>query len=775
MDGAEVRFRATAALRREADRVAYLARRPAWRREALAGALRPDQASLKAVTAALGRRDWIAAHEHLVQHVLDRPRTFVLHPKDWVARTQAIRSDFPGATADAVRRGDSLLACRFDLLGYRNLSFSNGAHDARIDWHFDPVHQRRTPRVFWSQVPFLDPRYGDHKIVWELNRHQYWLALGRAYWLSGDPRYRHAFVEHFDSWMADNPPLAGMNWASMLELGLRSISWIWALHFFAAPIASGSDRSSWTVDLLLGLDRQLSLVADNLSRFFSPNTHLLGEALALYVAGQALPELRRASHWTSVGRSVLLEQMDRQIHRDGGHAELSTHYHRYTLDFYLLALNVARQTGDHAATPFAEACTTLARFARTMADDNGRLPAIGDDDGGMLFPIAGRSPDDGSDSLQLAAELLDAPELSAGLPAEEVVWMFGRSPSRRRPASWPSAALRETGYFVSRTPRGDHLVVDAGRHGFLNGGHAHADALSVTLTVRGRRLLIDPGTACYTINQAMRDWFRSTEAHNTVIVDGRPQSVPDGPFHWRAVAHSTARDWRSADAFDYFEGVHDGYAPTLHARAILARPGCWIVIDRVSGTGRHRADVHWHLDPAWDARPVGRASVRAEHQDGTTVWIASLADGCEIVRGTPGGSGLGWCAPLYGGVVPTSAVRFSRSGDRMLDVVTVIVDCSEQPTLERLPIIDGSDSTAAVAFSIATSDWKDTVLLTRWADTPATGRSSSAMWAAGGLETNARFVCWRENAVGAGAEVLIDGTVSRLPSLDRDLVAGALP
>ena len=42
----------------------------------------------------------------------------------------------------------------------------------------DPVHARRVPRQFWSTVPYLDPECGDHKIIWELNRHQHWLVLG---------------------------------------------------------------------------------------------------------------------------------------------------------------------------------------------------------------------------------------------------------------------------------------------------------------------------------------------------------------------------------------------------------------------------------------------------------------------------------------------------------------------------------------------------------------------------------------------------------------------
>ena len=249
-------------------------------------------------------------------------------------------------------------------------------------------------------MPYLDPACGDHKIIWELNRHQHFLALGRAWWLAGHRPARATFVRHLASWMDANPPLVGINWASMLELALRSLSWIWALELFVEPAAGDDPRDDqpidahpWLVDLLLGLDRQLHLVEQNLSTYFSPNTHLLGEALALYVAGRTLPELRRAPAWAELGRRILIEEMSRQISPDGGHVERSFHYHRYTLDFYLLALAVARLTGDDTR-PFAEAARRLGRFARTIADDRGHLARIGDDDGGQLFPICGRDSAD---------------------------------------------------------------------------------------------------------------------------------------------------------------------------------------------------------------------------------------------------------------------------------------------------------------------------------------------------------------------------------------------
>src|SRR5207248_433506 len=122
---------------------------------------------------------------------------------------------------------------------------------------------------------------------------------------------------------------------------------VWAIAFFTD--LSSADEPPWLVDMLLAMDRQLAHIEHNLSYYFSPNTHLLGEALALYVCSRALPVLRCSVEREAVGRQILLDEAQRQIASDGGHCERSTHYHRYTLDFYLLALIVSRITNDPAA------------------------------------------------------------------------------------------------------------------------------------------------------------------------------------------------------------------------------------------------------------------------------------------------------------------------------------------------------------------------------------------------------------------------------------------
>jgi hypothetical protein len=755
MDRAEIASRGTAAARAIAGRIAARVVAPRWRREDLLPAL-ARASQLTAVRASLAGRRWDDAHRELARRFAAAPRRFVVAPSDRKALRDRILGEYSGAAVDAAARADRILAGRYDLLGYRGLVFNpDPSGVVRPDptnlsdpsdlsdlsdpsdlsdlsdlsglsgppaWDFDPVHDRRAPALFWVDVPYLAPACGDHKIVWELNRHQHWIALGRAFWLTGEAKYRDRFVAELASWLNANPPLVGINWASMLELGLRSISWIWAIQLFVNGRSDGLDGlrkegsddggDAWLVDLLVALDRQLTHIEQNLSYYFSPNTHLLGEALALYVAARVLPELAGSARREQIGRDILIGEIGRQIGRDGGHSERSTHYHRYTLDFYAMALIVARNTGDEAAAgPFAEVVERLGAAARLLADDAGRVPHIGDDDGGALLPLTGSPTDDLRASLAVAAALVNRPVLQIGPAPEEALWMLGATAAVPSPQAlvMRSAALPDTGYYVSRSALGHHLIVDGGPHGYQNAGHAHADALSLTLSIHGLPLLIDPGTGCYTVDTTLRDRLRSTPFHNTLTLDDRPQSIPNGPFQWSRVANTRVHAWRTHDRFDYFDGSQDGYRPLEHRRRLFALHGDLIVVvDLVTPalnaesaanaesehaahaagarcrTRMHTAALHWHLDAGWtfDARARGATLMRAA-SDGRAIRVGlSLPQGLLEPYAGDQHTGLGWCSPEYGRLDTATTLRVTQSGAAPFWMATVFDLDPENPVAD---------------------------------------------------------------------------------------------
>src|SRR5262249_15564773 len=139
-----------------------------------------------------------------------------------------------------------------------------------------------------------------------------------------------------DSWLEANPYLRGINWASALEVAFRALSWGWFWQ-----LASDEMPETARKRFLNSLYQHGRYLENNLSVYFSPNTHLLGEAVALHALGTWFPEWPRAQRWREKGGCVVEEAMRRQVRNDGSHFEQSVYYQVYALDFFLLYRSLA--------------------------------------------------------------------------------------------------------------------------------------------------------------------------------------------------------------------------------------------------------------------------------------------------------------------------------------------------------------------------------------------------------------------------------------------------
>jgi hypothetical protein len=83
-------------------------------------------------------------------------------------------------------------------------------------------------------------------------------------------------------------------------------------------------------------------------------------------------------------------------------------------------------------------------------------------------------------------------------------------------------AYPEFGMFIFKS-KNIYLAIRCGSTG-QNAGHAHNDNLSFELNVRGRDFLVDGGSYLYTPFPNIRNVFRSTKAHNTLILNGLEQN-----------------------------------------------------------------------------------------------------------------------------------------------------------------------------------------------------------------------------------------------------------
>src|SRR5262249_15911303 len=202
-------------------------------------------------------------------------------------------------TSAAPEIAESILLHRFPLLG---VTIDTGPE---IDWRRDYLHGISTSTAYFRRVPYLDfARVGDHKVVWELNRHQHLVLLAQAFLLNGRREYLDEAVRQAGSWMDANPFLCGINWTSALEVAFRSLSWMWLWKLAGSQMEEAFARRFPTE-----LYRHGRFLDTNLSVYFSPNTHLLGEAVALHALGVLFDE----SKWRAVGGRLVEEAMERQV------------------------------------------------------------------------------------------------------------------------------------------------------------------------------------------------------------------------------------------------------------------------------------------------------------------------------------------------------------------------------------------------------------------------------------------------------------------------------
>jgi hypothetical protein len=542
------------------------------------------------------------------------PGCFFFAAKDVPHRIELLRLHLPGEATQILRAADAICAHRFPLLGYDNLSPDR---DGVTDWHLDPVHGKRAPLIPWPRIPFLDfGTVGDHKIIWEFNRHQHLVTLAKARLFSGDEKYSRELVSQWSNWRHANPYPLGINWGSSLEVAFRSLSWIWLDRLLAGL----PDCARFRTELLPELAFHGRYIQRYLSTYFSPNTHLLGEAVALFFLGTLYPQMPGAEGWKQAGWQIVRNEARRQVRPDGVYFEQSLHYHVYALDFFLYARELAARNSMEIPADYD---AILGRMLDVVAalSQAGVAEGFGDDDGGRLWNPRRNRTEHMTDPLAIGAAVFQREYAGARL-TEEAVWLFGDAiVARLGPDGTQSTVVGPTrslafpdgGIYVlgEAEPCPQVMMIDAGPQGVGRCGHGHADALSLRLTMDGRRWLVDSGTGVYISNDlAERNAYRGTGAHNTVLIDGLDQAVADEPFSWTHIPATKVERWVDGKSFTYFVGSHNGYMrlgdPVTHRRHVLKiAGGLWLVRDVVNGQREHELEVHWHFAPGLIVRDAG--------------------------------------------------------------------------------------------------------------------------------------------------------------------------
>ncbi|BBA37565.1 uncharacterized protein sS8_5648 [Methylocaldum marinum] len=493
-------------------------------------------------------------------------------------------------------------------------------------WRIAPDTGRFWPRSFFGSVPYRQSNpYGDARVVWEPARLQQLVSLALLA-RADEHRSREAVAlleAVLDSWVRENPPLTGIHYVSSMECALRLIAACHAVDLARNRLTT--PRQTWH-NLLALVSSHAPLIAQRPSLHSSAGNHTIAEAAGLVYAGVLFPELPRAPRWLARGLRLLQHEAARQVLPDGGGLEQAFWYQLFVVDLLGLVHALLAHRGQPVPIALADAVRRGRRFLNALALGPDDLPRVGDCDDGYA----------------LSRHL----RISWNEPVPE-----------ENPATFPHA-----GYTVvrGRGERPVRLIFDHGPLGMPPAhGHAHADALSVHVTVGGRELLIDPNTYTYTGDPDWRRWFRSTAAHNTVRVDGRDQAKQETPFQWSngSVARlmTSRRDERGRILL---LGRHDGYRRlgVAHWRAVaFDGSGHVLIRDYLTGRGCHVAELIWHVGVETSPTETGFLLGGQARLD--------IACGDVTLHRGEKDPILGWQSPRYGILKTANTIRVRYTGE----------------------------------------------------------------------------------------------------------------
>ena len=572
-----------------------------------------------------------------------------------VARGRPWVGTWPGSLAIVTYReaADSILGGEFKLFGNRPWALGFPP-----DWNRDPSTGKRAPLAFGKTLDYRDASLvGNIKYLWEPNRHLELVTLAQAWRLTGEARFARSCRTLVDSWIAQCPYMRGPNWTSSLELALRLVNWSCAWHLLGGDqsvLFQDRDGAEFKDRWLTAVRQHCHFIAGYRSLYSSANNHLLGELLGLLIGATTWPCWPESRRWRERALQSFEQQALLQNTVDGVNKEQAVWYQHEVADMMLLAGLTRKANGGDFSSAFWGRLEAMLDFIASCMDVGGHVPAFGDADDAVIVRFSPGPDFRAYRSLLASGAVLfgrGAFRQKAQVFDDKSRWLLGDGAAAQfeaLAADSSGARVRRRfeagGYYILggelETPREVRMVVDAAPLGYLAiAAHGHADALSFTLSVSGRPLLIDPGTYSYHTERRWRDHFRGTSAHNTLCVDHLDQSVTGGPFLWNTHAVTRCLAIALGEDEDRIVAEHDGYCrlndPVRHRREIVYQHAARLirVTDHIHCASQHSIEIFWHF--AQECRlTLGNDAARAS-RDGVELelrWPEALH--ARLVRGS---------------------------------------------------------------------------------------------------------------------------------------------
>jgi hypothetical protein len=457
---------------------------------------------------------------------------------------------------------------------------------------------------FGSDVDWHLRLFDDVESTVSLNAQPFLRNLAAAYGETGNAKYAQHCARLLWSFYRQAPlPNYRQLWGPWrtLEVGNRQAN-AWPAVLACAGTAEAFDEDTHAMLARSRLDHMRYATAF----CGGANNWYQVEAAGLAVAALFSPELRHADAYLRIALRRLQWINSFAYYDDGFQFELSPGYHVFPTSSMFSVVQAARVRGVALPQDFVALIERAHEMYLYAVQPDHTLPTLND---------CGAIPTDPAPLLQRAANVFPRPDFEWGASHGAA----GEAPGDVSHA-WPSA-----GYYVMRdrwAEEGQYLFFDGAAWG---ASHQHEDKLTFLLHAYGRLLIGDPNIYSYSRTE-LTHYFRSSRAHNVVLIDGKGQARRFRPE--ARLSTLGGNEWVSKPGFDLVSSEYlEGYAPDpfggqelpvevdegfLHKRAIFYVKGeYWILSDLIRGEDgeAHMLEQIYHIAPIY--RPGSDEAFRA--------------------------------------------------------------------------------------------------------------------------------------------------------------------
>lgn len=318
--------------------------------------------------------------------------------------------------------------------------------------------------------------------LWNFNLHyfEYCIPLAARFSASGDVKDIELFKRLVYSWIEHCEYPNGDAWHPY-TISLRLVNWLVCLNLFGSALISDS---SFMEAIGASMYRQYQHLLANQEKHLLAN-HYFENLKTLVICALMFEE----NEVLSTVEDALLRQLEEQVLSDGVHFERSLMYHKLCIEGLFRVELAYRSAGILAPGLIFSKVKLMIDAVASIERGMGKTPFFNDAADGV------------------------AKECCQLIAACRKIYVYEADSSL--------TAFPKAGFF--KLYNGEVSVV------FFAGcpgpsymlGHSHCDLLSFEASISGKPVLVNSGTYAYQTN--LRDYFRSTSAHNTVLINGNEQ------------------------------------------------------------------------------------------------------------------------------------------------------------------------------------------------------------------------------------------------------------